>query len=74
MVTAGRGQNKTKMIENINISFTLDGLDYNISVPTDINYENIPYLLASAFAEVVEKSDANKEIVIDQMKSNLVIE
>lgn len=62
------------MIENINISFTLDGLDYNISVPTDINYENIPYLLASAFAEVVEKSDANKEIVIDQMKSNLVIE
>ena len=73
-MTAGRGQNKTKMIENINISFTLDGLDYNISVPTDINYENIPYLLASAFAEVVEKSDANKEIVIDQMKSNLVIE
>ena len=62
------------MIENINISFTLDGLDYNISVPTDINYENIPYLLASAFTEVVQKSDANKEIVIDQMKSNLVIE
>ena len=70
----GEGKNKRKMIENINISFTLDGLDYNISVPTDINYENIPYLLASAFAEVVEKSDANKEIVIDQMKSNLVIE
>lgn len=62
------------MIENINISFTLCGLDYNISVPTDMNYENVPYLLASAFAEMVEKSNANKEMVIDHMKSNLVIE
>lgn len=61
------------MIENINISFTLCGLDYSISVPTD-NYENIPYLLASAFAEVVEKSNANKEMVIENMKSNLEIE
>ena len=62
------------MIENINISFTRCGLDYNISIPTDVNYENIPYLLASAFAEVVEKSNANKEMVIDQMKANLEIE
>lgn len=62
------------MIENINISFTRCGLDYNISIPTDMNYENIPYLLASAFAEVVEKSNANKEMVIDQMKANLEIE
>lgn len=62
------------MIENINISFTRCGLDYNISIPTDMNYENIPYLLASAFAEVVEKSNANKEMVIGQMKANLEIE
>lgn len=62
------------MIENINISFTQNGLDYYISVPADINYENIPYLIASAFAEVVEKSNANKEMVIDQMKANLEIE
>ena len=62
------------MIENINISFTQNGLAYYISVPTDINYENIPYLIASAFAEVVEKSNANKEMVIDQMKANLEIE
>lgn len=62
------------MIENINISFTRCGLDYNISIPTDMNYENIPFLLASAFAEVVEKSNANKEMVIDQMKANLEIE
>ncbi len=58
------------MIENINISFTQCGLDYFISIPTD-NYENVPYLLASAFAELVEKSDANKEFVIEQMKGNL---
>ena len=62
------------MIENVNISFTLCGLDYNISVPIDNNYENIPYLLASAFAEVVEKSNANKDIVIEQMKTIFEIE
>ena len=62
------------MIENVNISFTLCGLDYNISVPTDNNYENTPYLLASAFAEVVEKSNANKDIVIEQMKTIFEIE
>ena len=62
------------MIENINISFTLCGLDYSISVPTNSNYENIPYLLASAFAEVVEKSNANKDIVIEQMKTIFEIE
>ena len=62
------------MIENINISFTLCGLDYSISVPTDNNYENIPYLLASVFAEVVEKSNANKDMVIEHMKANLEME
>ena len=62
------------MIENINISFTLCGLDYSISIPADRNYENIPYLLASAFAEVVEKSNANKDMVIEHMKANLEME
>lgn len=60
------------MIENINISFTQCGLDYYITIPTD-NYENIPYLLASAFTELIEKSDANKELVIEQLKGNLGI-
>ena len=58
------------MIENINISFSQCGLDYYVSIPTD-NYENVPYLLASAFAELVEKSDANKELVVEQMKGDL---
>jgi hypothetical protein len=60
------------MIENINISFKQCGLDYSITIPTD-NYENVPYLLASAFVELVEKSDANKEFVIEQMKGNLQV-
>ena len=58
------------MIENINISFTQCGLDYYITIPTD-NYENVPYLLVSAFVELIEKSDANKELVIEHLKGNL---
>lgn len=58
------------MIENINISFSQCGLDYCISIPTD-NYENVPYLLASVFAELVEKSDANKDMVIEHLKGDL---
>lgn len=52
------------MIDNLSISFTLDGLQYQITIPSD---DNIPYNLAAAFEEVINKSNANPEIVIDEL-------
>lgn len=52
------------MIDNLSINFTLDGLQYQITIPSD---DNIPYNLAVAFEEVINKSNANPEIVLDEL-------
>lgn len=53
------------MIENLTINFEYEGLQYSIAVPSD--YNNLPYNLAAAFREIIEKSDANSDIVIKQL-------
>lgn len=54
------------MIDHLNISYNRNGLSFIISVD-DTRSENLPYNLAEVFAELIRQSDANEEIVIEQL-------
>lgn len=56
------------MITDLSINYEYEGLQYFIKVPSDDN--NLPYNLAEAFREVIEKSNANSDIVIEQLIQN----
>lgn len=53
------------MISDLSINYECGGLQYFIKVPSDDN--NLPYNLAEAFEEVIKKSNANADIVIEQL-------
>lgn len=54
------------MIDNLTITFESNGITHTLDVPT--RDENLPYNLATAFTEIIKKSDANDEMVIDNLK------
>ena len=56
------------MISDLSINYEYAGLQYFIKVPSDDN--NLPYNLAEAFEEVIKKSNANPDIVIEQLVQN----
>lgn len=56
------------MITDLSINYECGGLQYFIKVPSDDN--NLPYNLAEAFREVIEKSNANADMVIEQLIEN----
>lgn len=56
------------MISDLSINYECAGLQYFIKVPSDDN--NLPYNLAEAFREVIEKSNANADMVIEQLIEN----
>lgn len=61
------------MIHNdITIMFAHEGVTYSLMV--NGGSDNLPYDLATAFSEVVEKTCANPEIVIREMKDVLLAE
>ena len=53
------------MITDLSINYECGGLQYFIKVPSEDN--NLPYNLAEAFREVIEKSNANADMVIEQL-------
>lgn len=53
------------MITDLSINYEYEGLQYFIKVPSEDN--NLPYNLAEAFREVIEKSNANADMVIEQL-------
>ena len=53
------------MISDLSINYEYEGLQYFIKVPSED--ENLPYNLTEAFREVIEKSNANQDIVIEQL-------
>lgn len=53
------------MIRDLSINFEYEGLQHFIKVPTEDS--NLPYNLAEAFKEVIEKSNANSDIVIEEL-------
>lgn len=56
------------MISDLSINYECGGLQYFIKVPSDDN--NLPYNLAEAFEEVIKKSNANADMVIEQLIQN----
>ena len=56
------------MITDLSINYECGGLQYFIKVPSEDN--NLPYNLAEAFEEVIKKSNANADIVIEQLIQN----
>lgn len=62
------------MIEKINISYIVDGIEVNLSIPQEEPAENLPYNLANMFSRLVKDTNANPTIVIEEMKQYLEVE
>lgn len=60
------------MIDNLTINFESNGITHTLSIPT--RDENLPYNLATAFTEIIKQSDANSEMVIDNLKDEFAYE
>lgn len=56
------------MIQDLTISYVCDGIKTTLTVEDD-HYDNIPYNLADIFEKVIRESDANPQIVIENLKS-----
>ena len=60
------------MIRNLTISYYVDNV--NVKLYTETDDDNVPYNLADIFARVVKDSNANEEILLEQMKDNLDVQ
>ena len=56
------------MIQDFIISYVCNGVKTTLSIEDD-HYDNLPYNLADMFAKVIRESDANPQIVIDNLKN-----
>ena len=56
------------MIKDLTISYVCNGVKTTLTIEDD-HYDNMPYNLADMFAKVVRESDANPQIVIENLKS-----
>ena len=54
------------MIDNLTINFESNGITHTLNVPT--RDENLPDNLATAFIEVINQSEANANIVVNDLK------
>ena len=62
------------MIDNLTISYELDR-DMSVILSTITGYDdNLPLNLAAVFAKVIKDSRANKDMVIENLKSELEYE
>ena len=57
------------MIRNLTISYYVDNVKVKLYTETDD--DNVPYNLADIFARVIKDSNANEEILREQLKDNL---
>ena len=59
------------MIDNLKISYELDR-DISVTLSTETGYDdNLPHNLAAVFAKVVKDSNANADMVIENLKIDL---
>ena len=56
------------MIQALTISYVSKGIKTILTIE-DEHYDNIPYNLADIFEKVIRESDANSQIVIDNLKN-----
>ena len=62
------------MIDKLTISYEFDR-DISITLSTETGYDdNLPHNLAAVFAKVIRDSRANKDMVIESLKSELEYE
>ena len=54
------------MIQELSITIRDGGLTHTISIDTDID-SNLPYDLAEAFTEVIRMTNANPDMVVEQL-------
>lgn len=57
------------MFKDLTISYTLNGVEVTLTINDDC-YNNLPYNLADMLEMVIRASDANPQIVIDNLKSS----
>lgn len=62
------------MIDKINISYIVDGIEVNLSIPQEEVAENLPYNLGNMFSRLVKDTNANPALVIENMKQRLEVE
>ena len=56
------------MIDNLKISYELDR-DVSVILSTETGYDdNLPHNLAAVFAKVIKDSNANADMVIEDLK------
>ena len=56
------------MIQDFVISYVCNGIETTLTIK-DEHYDNLPFKLADMFAKVIRESDANPQIVIENLKS-----
>ena len=56
------------MIQDFVISYVCNGVKTTLTIEDD-HYDNMPYKLADMFAKVIRESDANPQIVIEDLKN-----
>ena len=55
------------MMQDLTISYVCEGIETTLTIKDD-HYDNIPYNLAKMFEKVIRESDANPQIVIENLK------
>ena len=60
------------MIRNLTISYYVDNV--NVKLYTETDDDNVPYNLADIFARVIKDSNANEEILLEQLTDNLDVQ
>ena len=61
------------MVDNIKISYHHNGVITTMELADDYS-DNLPYVLADMFAKLIEDSNANPEIVINELKNSFPID
>ena len=56
------------MFSDLIISYISNGVKTTLTIE-DEHYDNLPYKLADIFAKVIRESDANPQIVIENLKN-----
>ena len=56
------------MIQDLKISYVCNGIETTLTIKDDYS-DNIPYNLAYMFEKVIRESNANPQIVIENVKS-----
>ena len=56
------------MIKDLTISYVCNGVKTTLTIEDD-HYDNRPYNLADMFEKVIRESDANPQIVIENLKN-----